>query len=109
MSRFAVGVDEGGTEIAAGVVGSDGILLSSVHDPIEMYQDDPGVTVRQIARLVGKAEMEASSIAEAHLTGLPVGIGIPCRRQVVRVVPAALGPSAGIIGAAKIALDSFGR
>lgn len=88
MSTFAVGVDVGGTKIAAGVVRSDGVLLSNVHDPIEMFQGDPGVTVRQIARLIGKAEEEALPVAKADLTDLPVGIGIPAvleryRREVM--------------------------
>lgn len=88
MSTFAVGVDVGGTKIAAGVVRSDGVLLSNVHDPIEMSQGDPGVTVRQIARLIGKAEEEALPVAKADLTDLPVGIGIPAvleryRREVM--------------------------
>lgn len=88
MNTFAIGVDVGGTKIAAGVVRSDGVLLSNVHDPIEMSQDDPGVTVRQIARLIRKAEEEALLVAKADLTDLPAGIGIPAvldryRREVV--------------------------
>ncbi len=37
------------------------------------------------------------------------GLAQPAAAEAVRVVPAALGPLAGIFGAAKIALDSFGR
>lgn len=51
MTSLAVGVDLGGTKIAAGIVGEDGRLLKREELPSDI--DDPKAVVAQIGELVG--------------------------------------------------------
>ncbi len=71
-ARLMVGVDVGGTKIAAGVVDEQGQVYSRVKQPT--YTSSPEVTLHCIATAVNEA-IAAAGIDRVHIGG--VGLGIP--------------------------------
>jgi glucokinase len=69
---LVVGVDVGGTKIAAGVVDEQGQVYSRVKQPT--YTSSPEVTLQCIAAAVNEA-IAAAGIDRVHIGG--VGLGIP--------------------------------
>jgi glucokinase len=64
---LAVGVDVGGTKIAAGLVAGDGTLVA--RDRVETPADDPDAVLEAIAEVVGRI------CEDQGLSQLPVGVG----------------------------------
>src|SRR6266567_1744748 len=69
---LAVGVDVGGTKIAAGVVNASGQIYGRVKLPTDTSQ--PEMTLRSIAAAI-TATLDATGVKPAQLAG--VGLGIP--------------------------------
>ncbi|MEA4882333.1 MAG: ROK family protein [Clostridia bacterium] len=123
---LAVGVDIGGTKIAAGVVDSHGNMLSRARALIASSEADPNVTTEQVAGLIRSAEEQAMGIGVRpdgmrRRATLPVGIGIPAvldstRREVVWApnIPGFRGfglvdALKGLLGREQIAMDFDGN
>lgn len=71
-ARLAVGVDVGGTKIAAGVVDAQGQTLSSIQIPTDISSSEQ--TLQAIASAIRTA-MSAAGVEAGHIGG--VGLGIP--------------------------------
>jgi glucokinase len=66
VTGLTVGVDVGGTKLAAGLVDADGRIVAAARVPSERH--DPDATVEQVAAAIEQLGSDAS--------GLPVGVGV---------------------------------
>lgn len=73
MAADVIGLDIGGTKLAAGIVAPDGSLLSSARRPTPVT-DDPEVLFAAVVELVGEVAGDSESFA-----GLGVGCAGPMR------------------------------
>jgi glucokinase len=126
MGTAALGIDIGGTKLAAGIVDAGGTILARGEVPTLAAEGPERVlerTIRLAEDLLGRSGVSGDTIQRIGIgcagpvdrqaglklnpPNLPGWTRVPLvAMQSVPILPAALGRDAGILGAAAVALDS---
>lgn len=76
-ATVTIGVDIGGTKVAVGLVDARGKVLAKVSEPLQASEEDPDVTIAQVARLVREVTAMIDASGKPFVEKPTVGVGIP--------------------------------
>jgi|ERR1700728_1965900 len=100
--RYAIGVDLGGTELRAGLVTIDGVLVA--HDQTRTAAEQgPAAVIDQIEGLVSRIIKDVRLMHSEIATTVVRWAMLPYRNT--PIVAAMPGPKAGVVGAATLVMD----